>query len=119
MDSIENLPDQILEPLGILSNEFLDRGITSFKDACLFVHELAYGYNSNYDDPLILFKEMQGTCTSKHAVIAGLAQELQIPLYKSIGIYRFTEEIAEGAEEILLKYDLPYIPMIHCFLVYR
>ncbi len=119
MDSYENLPDMLIEPLGPLSSEFLERNITSFKDACMFVHDLPYEYNSNYDDHFILFKEMHGSGTSKHAVIAGLAQELQIPLYKSVGIYRFTDEIADGAEELLQKYTIPYIPMIHCFLVYN
>jgi hypothetical protein len=119
VNNFEDLPDNDIEPLGILSNEFLERGIATFKDACNFVHDLDYGYNTNYEDPLILFKELHGTCTSKHAVIAGLAQELGIPLYKSIGIYRFTEDITDGVEEILLKYDLPYIPMVHCFLVYN
>lgn len=42
---------------------------------------------------MILFKEEKGTCTSKHAVIAGLAEELNIPLYKHVGIYKLTEEI--------------------------
>lgn len=60
-----------------------------------------------------------GTCTTKHAVIAGLAEELGIPLYKHVGVYKFTEEISDGANEILKKYDIPYIPMVHCFLVYK
>jgi hypothetical protein len=60
-----------------------------------------------------------GTCTSKHAVIAGLAEELNIPLYKHVGIYKFTEEISTGVDMILEKYDIPYVPMVHCFLIYK
>ena len=48
-----------------------------------------------------------------------LAEELNIPLYKHVGVYKFTEEISTGTEEILKKYDIPYVPMIHCFLVYK
>ena len=67
---------------------------------------------------MILFKEIRGTCTTKHAVIATLADELNLPVEKNIGIYAMTEEIVTGTNEILAKYSLPYVPMIHCFLVY-
>jgi len=119
MDSYDHLPDKKIEPVGELSNKFLSFGIKSFKEACVYVHNMDYGYNSTYDDKMILFKENCGTCTSKHAVIAGLAEELGIPLYKYVGIYKFTGDIAAGADEILKKYQVPYAPMIHCYLVYK
>ena len=68
---------------------------------------------------MIFFKEKKGTCTSKHAVIAGLAEELNIPLYKYVCVYKFTEEISTGANEILKRYNIPYVPMVHCFLVHK
>ena len=33
-------------------------------------------------------------------------------------MYKFTEEITTGANEILKKYEIPYVPMVHCFLVH-
>jgi len=119
MDSYEKLPDAEIKLLGEISKKFLELGIKSFKQACEYVNNIEYGYNSNYDDKLIFFKEKKGTCTSKHTVIAGLAEELNIPLYKHVGVYKFTEEISTGANEILKKYNIPYVPMVHCFLVYR
>lgn len=119
MDSYEKLPDKEITPSGKISKKFLELNITSFKDACYYIHNLDYGYNSNYDDEMILFKEKKGTCTSKHAIIAGLARELNIPLYKHVCVYKFTEEITTGVNEILKKYDIPYVPMTHCFLVYK
>ena len=68
---------------------------------------------------MILFKEKMGSCKTKHAVIATLAAELQLPIEKSIGIYAMTEELVTGTDRILKKYNLPYIPMVHCFLVYE
>ena len=118
MDSYDKLPDAEIIPVGELSKKFLDLGIKTFKDACNYVHNVDYGYNTNYEDKMILFKEKRGSCTSKHTVIAGLAQELNIPLYKHVCVYKFTEEITTGVNEILHKYNIPYVPMTHCFLVY-
>lgn len=118
MDSYDYLPDKEINALGKISKKFLELGITSFKDACEYVHNQEYGYITDYDDEMIFFKENRGTCTTKHGVIAALAEELNIPLYKNVGVYKFTEEISTGANEIMIKYNVPYAPMVHCFLVY-
>ena len=119
MDSYDNLPNAEITASGDISRKFLDLGIKSFKEACLYVHNLKYGYNNNKDDKKILFKENLGNCTTKHGVIASLAEELNIPLYKKVGIYKLTETISTGTSKILEKYGIPYVPMIHCFLVYE
>ncbi|HUW91296.1 MAG TPA: hypothetical protein VMV43_12355 [Candidatus Nanopelagicaceae bacterium] len=118
MDSYDKLPDAEIKPVGELSIKFLDLGIKTFREACDYVHKIDYGYNTNYEDKMIFFKEKRGSCTTKHAVIAGLAQELNIPLYKHVCVYKFTEEITTGVNEILKKYEIPYVPKVHCFLVY-
>ncbi len=118
MDSYEKLPDAEIRSRGELSQRFLELGINTFKEVCNYIHNIEYGYNTNYDDKFILFKENKGSCTSKHAIIAGLAEELKIPLFKHVGVYKFTGEISTDTEEILKKYKIPYVPMIHCFLVY-
>jgi hypothetical protein len=119
MDSYDKLPDAEIIRVGELSKKFLDLGIKTFKDACNYVHDIDYGYNTNYEDKMIFFKEKKGTCTSKHAVIAGLAQELNIPLFKYVCVYKFIEEITTGVSKILKQYEIPYVPMVHCFLVYE
>jgi len=119
MDSYKLLPQLDITPSGEISRKFLEMGINTFQEACDYVHNLEYGYNSDADDRWILFKELKGSCTPKHGVIAGLAEELKVPLYKHVGIYKFTEEIVEGAQNIIDKYQIPYIPIVHCFLVYK
>lgn len=119
MDSYDKLPNAPIIPSGEISRKFLELGIESFKEACNYVHNIDYGYNTNYDDKMIFFKENKGTCTTKHGVIAGLAEELDIPLFKHVGVYKFTEEISTDANEILEKYEIPFVPMAHCFLVYK
>ena len=118
MDDYRVFPDKAIVDAGPVSAKFLDLSIGSFIEACRFVHELPYGYNADRDDLMILFKERFGSCTTKHAVIATLAAELELSIGKSVGIYAMTEEIVAGADQILEKYNLPHLPMLHCFLVY-
>ena len=110
-------PDKTIVDKGPMAHTLLGMGIDSFHDACRYVHELPYGYNSDRDDPMILFKEKLGSCTTKHAVIATLSAELEIPIDKHIGIYAMTEALVTGTSKILECYQLPYVPMVHCFLV--
>ena len=116
MDPFSLFPDQTISDAGEISGRFLDLDIHSFQNACRYVHELPYGYNSDRDDLMILFKEGMGSCTTKHAVIVTLAKELGLIIDKRIGIYAMTEEIVTGTGPILKKYGLPYLPMVHCFL---
>ncbi|RLI66986.1 MAG: hypothetical protein DRO88_00440 [Promethearchaeia archaeon] len=119
MDSYDLLPDAPIINKGEISRFFLKNGISTFRNACLHIHEMPYGYNSDEENKWSIFEENKGSCTTKHGVIATLAEELPISVKKHVGIYRFTEEICTGAQEIIDKYQIPYIPMVHCFLVYE
>jgi hypothetical protein len=116
MDAYTLLPDRPIDAKGIICAEFRRRNITTFQAACGFVHRLPYGYNSHRDDLFILFKEGKGSCTTKHAVIATLAEELGLGIKKQIGIYAMTEVIVTGTQAILEAYGQAFIPMVHCFL---
>jgi hypothetical protein len=118
MDNLNVFPEKVIIGTGSVSQAALALGIRSFLDACRYVHSLPYGYNSDRDDLMILFKEKMGTCTTKHAVIATLAAELGLAITKGVGIYAMTEAIVTGTDKILSEYGLPYVPMIHCFLEY-
>jgi hypothetical protein len=119
MDTFTVFPDKAVTRAGPVSKAFMDLGIRSFQKACRHVYELPYGYNSDRDDLMVLFKEKMGTCTTKHAVIASLAAELGLPITRGVGIYAMTEAIVSGTDKILSEYRLPYVPMIHCFLEYE
>jgi len=110
------LPNSEIKSGNIISDTFLSLGIRYFLEACRYVHQLPYGYNSDRDDLMILFKEKMGTCSTKHAVIATLAAELGLPITRGVGIYPMTEALVTGTNKILADYSLPYVPMIHCFL---
>jgi hypothetical protein len=109
-------PDCEIRGGGTVADAFLAMGIQRFVEACRHVHGLPYGYSSDRDDPMILFKERFGSCTTKHATIASLAQELVLPISRGVGIYAMTEAIVTGAGRITAAYGLPYVPMIHCYL---
>jgi len=119
MEPYTVFPDKTIVDAGPVSRTFLDLGITGFHRACRYVHELPYGYNFDRDDLMILFRENMGSCTTKHAVIATLAAEMGLVIEKSVGIYAMTEELVTGTNRILEKYRLPYVPMVHCFLVHE
>jgi hypothetical protein len=80
MNALTVFPDKKIADGGPVSRAFLDLGYISVHQACRHVQELPYGYNSDRDDPMILFKEKMGSCTTKHAVIATLAEEIDLPI---------------------------------------
>jgi hypothetical protein len=118
VDSLNCFPETRITGNGEVSKIVTGRGVTTFRDAARYIFEMPYGYNSSKENGLILFEENRGSCTTKHAAFVMLAEELGIPVFKHIGIYAMTEEIVTGTGEICTKYGLPFIPMLHCFLVY-
>lgn len=118
MDSIEVFPDVNIQAKGVVSKKFLERGIETFRAACHWIKDLPYGSNSNNENSLILFEENRGTCTTKHGVIARLASELELEVYKNLGFYRLNDEVVTGVNAILQTHGLKFIPQTHCFLEY-
>ena len=43
-------------------------------------------------------------------------KKLELPAEKHIGIYAMTEALVSGTQAILDRHELPYLPMVHCFL---
>ena len=68
--------------------------------------------------PLEFHSRLPGYEPTPLMELPALAEELGLPVEKNIGIYAMTEEIVTGTGEILKAFNLPYIPMVHCFLVY-
>jgi hypothetical protein len=119
MENYTVFPDRNITDKAPIGQIFTGLDVGTFHEACRWVHQLPYGYNSDRDDLMILFKEKMGSCTTKHAVIATLAAELELPVHKNVGIYAMTEALVTGTQKILARFGLPYIPMIHCFLNYQ
>ena len=80
--------------------------------------QLPYGriaYRENYSSILDAGK---GTCSTKHALIAALAKELNISLELHMGIFLLTPSTMPNTESILKSYQLEAIPESHCYLKY-
>jgi hypothetical protein len=116
---VEVLPNMVLQQSGPVSKAFLDRGLTSFHQAAAYVSGLPYGANTSSDNSMILLKDGFGTCLTKHGIIARLAEELGLSVYRCEGFYPLTDEIVTGAGKILAEHGLTYIPRTHCFLVFE
>ena len=56
-----------------------------------------------------------GTCSSKHALLAGLAAAQRLPVALMLGIYLMNERNTPGIGPVLARYGLAEIPEAHCF----
>ncbi len=116
---IEGFPDVPIRDCGEISHQFLENGIRTFHEACLSVRYFAYGRPSEpYNIPVVL-KEKKGTCSGKHALIASLANELNIPVKLVVGMYKMSEENTPGVGKVLDDTEYSYIPEAHVFLMYE
>ena len=115
---IDLLPEAPLTDAGPACARFMSKGVQTFRAACAWVRDAPYGQNSG-QYPHVLFDEGHGTCRSKHALIAVLAREIDLPVSQYVGAYRLDESIVEGAGAVLAAQGLTYVPQMHCVLKYH
>ena len=118
MPSWEALPAVALHPSGSITRAFLALGTGNFQTAACYLHHLPYGRNTNRADFRLVLDEGRGTCSTKHALLAELAREQQIPVALTLGIYAMHERNTPGVGYILEKYGLSFLPEAHCYLTY-
>lgn len=118
MQSWEALPAVALRPSDFITRAFLARTISDFQAGARYLHHLPYGRNANRADFRLVLDEGRGTCSTKHALLAELAREQQIPVALTLGIYAMHERNTPGVGPILEKYGLFFLPEAHCYLTY-
>lgn len=116
---IRQLPQFQIESEQNVSKEFLQLGIKDFHSAIRHVWDLPYGRNSNSADYTLVLTEKKGTCSTKHAILAKLAQEHEEEIHFMTGIYEMSEQNTPGVGNVLQKYGLSYLPEAHCYLIYQ
>ena len=102
----QKLPNATLLKSGHLSRQFRKIGIFTFHDACDFVWKLPYGRTSDKSNWLLVLSERTGTCSTKHALLKALANELSLNINLVLGIYPMKESNTPGVGTVVEKYGL-------------
>ncbi|SFJ34264.1 hypothetical protein [Myroides guanonis] len=106
-----------IENNGEVSKEFLNLGISNFKEACNYISQIQYKRNSNKNDVLCIFKDKVGTCSTKHSILRKLALENNHQEIKLIlGIFKMDKDYAPKIKSTLSQNQLNYIPEAHNYL---
>ncbi|UFH31327.1 hypothetical protein LNP04_15325 [Chryseobacterium sp. C-71] len=108
---------EIRKDKGIISNEFLNKNITDFHSASKYVSELPYKRNSDKNNIQCVFKDLVGTCSTKHAILRKLALENDQKDVKLIlGIFKMDAAYTQKIKSTLEKFNVKYIPEAHNYL---
>lgn len=113
------LPDTFIVEGKEISNQFLKKKLTTFHTAINHVYTLQYTPPSEPFNFKLVLDEERGTCSTKHALLVSLAQELNLPIQLGLGIYPLTPLMFPIIKDILKQYNIPYIPESHNFMVFN
>ncbi|NSX83086.1 hypothetical protein GOM44_00980 [Wolbachia endosymbiont of Atemnus politus] len=114
---MNNLDQIYLSHRKPISNLFLTFGITTFRKALEYVHELPYGRNLDRTDYLLVLNERRGTCSTKHSLIYKLSCECGVNITLHIAVFMMNKP--QQISTILNEYNLSHIPEMHCYLRYK
>ena len=110
------IPNFPLDPTLPIGGLFLQRGCGDFRSAVALVRSIPYGRTSSRSDFRRVLDEGRGTCSTKHALLRGLAREHEQPVLLYLGIYEMSEANTPGVGQILERYGLTSVPEAHCYL---
>ena len=106
-----------LKSHGNLSVHFLKKEITTFEDASIYIKNLPYRRNLDKFNILCVLEDKGGTCSTKHALLKNLADEINFPNVKlMLGIFKMNAQNTPKINFVLQKYNLLEIPEAHNYL---
>lgn len=115
-----NDPDFNIDSAAPVSGAFREAGVTGFSAAAEWVRALPYRRNKDKSDPLVLFTEGCGTCSTKHAALRRLALENGHPeLRLMTGLFRMNARNTPKVASVLAQHKLDYLPEAHNYLRIR
>lgn len=102
-----------------VSRRLRERGIGDLREAIRLVRDLPYGRPGDAADPLAVLAEGVGTCSTKHALLARLCDELGVAdVQLTLGVYEMDALNTPPAGPVLAEHGLEAIPEAHCYLRY-
>lgn len=114
-----SLPDFALDERTDLGGRFVVLGLSDYRAAARYVWKLPYGRTTDRSDYRQVLEEGRGTCSTKHALLAGLAREHGRPVDLLLGIYEMDGRNTPGVGPVLRKNGLRAVPEAHCYLAHR
>lgn len=112
-------PDFRLEQ-GPYSQLLREQSITTFHEACSWIQQLPYGRISNKEDLNLVLSEKRGTCSSKHGLLALIAEENGHPeIQLMAGVFMMSPETHPELEGFFLGKPYAVLPEMHCYLRYN
>ncbi|HXG22316.1 MAG TPA: hypothetical protein VNN62_25010 [Methylomirabilota bacterium] len=119
MHSWQALPETALKSVGPISSAFLARAVFDFRTAGRCLQQLPYGRNADRADFSLVLIEHRGTCSTKHALLAALAREQDLPVVLMLGVYAMHERNTPGVGRVLARYGLSFLPEAHCYVMHQ
>ena len=106
-----------LRPGSPMGAAILAMGFPTFEGLASHVRALPYARTTWPDDPMAVMREGRGTCSSKHQLLATVAQECGHPeVVLTVGVYEMTEANTPGVGAVLQAASYASIPEAHCYL---
>jgi len=106
-----------LKTAGPLSAEMIGRGVADFRAAGRCLQELPYGRTRDRGDYRAVLGEGKGTCSTKHAYLAALGREQDLPVALMLGVYEMRGDNTRGVAAVLERHGIAAVPEAHCYLM--
>ena len=106
-----------ISPATALGGQVCALGFLRFDVLAAHVRALPFGHAARPGDPLAVLHEGRGTSSSKHHLLATVAQTCGHPeVVLTVGIYAMSELNTPGVGAILDAASVSSIPEAHCYL---
>lgn len=93
-----------------------DLKISRFSELCAYVHALPYGRNTNRNDFYQVFSESRGSCSSKHGLLATVAEaHQQSEIHLMVGLFLMSGRTHPVLTDLLAAHHLNAIPEAHAY----
>ncbi len=106
-----------ISPASVMGGQVCALGFSRFDLLAAHVRALPYGHAHRPGDPLAILREARGSNSSKHHLLATVAQNCGHPeVVLTLGIYAMSELTTPGIGAILNAASVNSIPQAHCYL---